>query len=112
MSPLIPLPHLCLPDHGRHPLNLQPLRGQPGMISATHKPKVSAPAPRRARATRVPTGVEMYFEDINRTPLLNAREERALAERVAQGDYVARDQMVRANLRLVVNIARRYVGRG
>lgn len=60
----------------------------------------------------VPSVVELYFDDINRTPLLNAREERALALRILGGDLEARDLMVQANLRLVVNIARKYMGRG
>lgn len=54
----------------------------------------------------------MYFREINRTPLLGARAEKEVARRVVAGDPAARDEMVRANLRLVVNIARHYVGRG
>lgn len=53
-----------------------------------------------------------YLGEIDRTPLLSAKEERELAKRVLHGDVEARDQMVRANLRLVVNIARGYVGKG
>jgi RNA polymerase primary sigma factor len=56
--------------------------------------------------------LQLYLQDINATPLLSAEEERTLADRVAQGDPFARDQMVRANLRLVVNIARGYLGKG
>src|SRR5262249_45633116 len=55
---------------------------------------------------------ETYLRDINKTPLLSAAEERELAYRVEEGDGPARDAMVRANLRLVVNIARAYLGRG
>src|SRR5262249_54850830 len=44
--------------------------------------------------------------------LLNAEEEKELAHRIARGDKLARDRMVRANLRLVVNIARGYIGKG
>jgi len=54
----------------------------------------------------------LYLCEINETPLLSATEERALAERIAQGDPSARDHLVRANLRLVVNIARGYLGKG
>src|SRR5205814_6603068 len=46
------------------------------------------------------------------TPLLSAEDERQLAYRVEDGDSEARDHMVRANLRLVVNIARGYLGKG
>jgi RNA polymerase primary sigma factor len=53
-----------------------------------------------------------YFRDINDIPCLNAEEEKGLAGRVKEGDCEARDQMVRANLHLVVNIARGYLGRG
>jgi RNA polymerase primary sigma factor len=56
--------------------------------------------------------LQIYLQDINNTPLLSSAEERELAERVAQGDPEAREHMVKANLRLVVNIARGYLGRG
>lgn len=56
--------------------------------------------------------LQIYLHDINDTPLLSADEERGLAERVAMGDPFARDHMVKANLRLVVNIARGYLGKG
>jgi RNA polymerase primary sigma factor len=56
--------------------------------------------------------LQIYLHDINNTPLLSAAEERDLAGRVALGDPFARDHMVKANLRLVVNIARGYLGKG
>jgi RNA polymerase primary sigma factor len=56
--------------------------------------------------------LETYLREINETPLLSADEEKELAYRIEDGDTEARDQMVRANLRLVVNIARGYVGKG
>jgi RNA polymerase primary sigma factor len=56
--------------------------------------------------------LETYLRDINETPLLRDEEEKALAYRIEDGDTEARDHLVRANLRLVVNIARKYVGRG
>jgi RNA polymerase primary sigma factor len=56
--------------------------------------------------------LEAYLSEINETPLLNAQEERELAYRIEDGDSEARDHMVRANLRLVVNIARGYTGAG
>jgi RNA polymerase primary sigma factor len=56
--------------------------------------------------------LQIYLQDINGTPLLSAAEERTLAGRVAEGDPRAREHMVRANLRLVVNIARGYIGKG
>jgi RNA polymerase primary sigma factor len=59
-----------------------------------------------------PESLECYFRAIDETPLLTAREEKALARRVRQGDRWAREQMIRANLRLVVKIARAYTGKG
>jgi RNA polymerase primary sigma factor len=56
--------------------------------------------------------LETYLREINETALLTAEGERELATRIGQGDTRARDHMVRANLRLVVNIARGYTGKG
>ncbi|OUT57186.1 MAG: RNA polymerase subunit sigma [Rhodopirellula sp. TMED11] len=56
--------------------------------------------------------LEMYLREINETALLTAQEELQLAARIEQGDVEARDRMVRANLRLVVNISRGYTGKG
>lgn len=53
-----------------------------------------------------------YFNEIGLIPLLDVPRERALAERVVAGDAEARRQMIEANLRLVVAVARSYVGRG
>ena len=67
----------------------------------------------KSQANRgVQTPLEIYLREINETPLLNAQDERELAKSIAQGDARARDHMVRANLRLVVNIARGYAGKG
>ncbi len=59
-----------------------------------------------------PATLDTYLREINQTSLLNAQEESDLAYRVEEGDHAARDHMVRANLRLVVNIARSYIGKG
>jgi RNA polymerase primary sigma factor len=53
-----------------------------------------------------------YLTEIDRTPLLSAAGERELAARIAEGDVEARDELARANLRLVVSIARQYSNRG
>src|SRR3954462_14792984 len=68
--------------------------------------------PRRLRNDSVQSPLETYLREINETPLLNAEQERQLAYRIEDGDSEARDRMVRANLRLVVNIARNYIGKG
>src|SRR5579885_1362518 len=68
--------------------------------------------PRRQRSESVQSPLETYLREINETPLLNADMEKELAYRIEKGDNEARDQMVRANLRLVVNIARSYTGKG
>ena len=68
--------------------------------------------PRRQRGPSVQSPLETYLREINETPLLSAEDERQLAYRIERGDNEARDRMVRANLRLVVNIARGYAGRG
>ncbi|MGL4464284.1 MAG: sigma-70 family RNA polymerase sigma factor [Planctomycetia bacterium] len=60
----------------------------------------------------VQSPLETYLREINTTPLLTADQEKQLAHRIRVGDGMARDQMVRANLRLVVNIAREYTGKG
>ena len=66
----------------------------------------------RARSTAAQSPLETYLREINETALLSAAEELELAGQIAQGDVHARDRMVRANLRLVVNIARGYTGKG
>jgi len=56
--------------------------------------------------------VRMYLKEIGRVPLLMAEEEIELAKRIEQGDEDAKRRLAEANLRLVVSIAKRYVGRG
>ena len=56
--------------------------------------------------------VRLYLREIGKIPLLSSEEELALANRVVAGDKEAKDQMAEANMRLVVSIAKRYVGRG
>jgi RNA polymerase primary sigma factor len=56
--------------------------------------------------------VRLYLREIGKIPLLTAEEELELAHRVVAGDKKAKDKMAEANMRLVVSIAKRYVGRG
>src|SRR4249920_2425883 len=70
------------------------------------------PTTRRRPSSAVQSPLETYLREINETALLNAAQEQELAIAIGQGDVKARDRMVRANLRLVVNIARGYTGKG
>ena len=65
-----------------------------------------------AEGINIDDPVKVYLKEIGRVPLLTAEEEVDLAVRMAQGDEYARKRLSEANLRLVVSIAKRYVGRG
>lgn len=56
--------------------------------------------------------VKVHLKEIGRIPLLSAEEEIQLAEKISSGDQYARDRLIEANLRLVVSIAKHFVGRG
>ncbi|MFM7037046.1 MAG: RNA polymerase sigma factor RpoD/SigA [Planctomycetaceae bacterium] len=77
-------------------------------MTQTSKKKRSAPI----SSSRLQTPLETYLREINQTALLTAQDEKDLSNRISAGDAAARDRMVRANLRLVVNIARGYTGKG
>jgi RNA polymerase primary sigma factor len=85
-----------------------------GTLTPTHPLTKGLPMPRllshKSRPAQSP--LETYLREINETPLLKAEEERELAYRIEKGDSEARDHLVRANLRLVVNIARGYGDKG
>jgi RNA polymerase primary sigma factor len=70
------------------------------------------PKTRRRPLASVQSPLETYLREINETSLLSADDEHELAVAIGGGDVQARDRMVRANLRLVVNIARGYTGKG
>jgi len=59
----------------------------------------------------VPDAVQMYLKEIGKTPLLKKEEEKELAKRSEKGDEEARQRLMKANLRLVVSIAKRYINR-
>ncbi|MBQ1401220.1 MAG: RNA polymerase sigma factor RpoD [Firmicutes bacterium] len=65
-----------------------------------------------SKGVAVDDPVRMYLKEIGKVPLLTADEEKELAKRMEQGDEKAKQQLCEANLRLVVSIAKRYVGRG
>ena len=75
------------------------------MTQTTRKKRTISPS-------RLQTPLETYLREINETALLTADDEKVLSNRISDGDAAARDRMVRANLRLVVNIARGYTGKG
>ncbi|MEK7133124.1 MAG: sigma-70 family RNA polymerase sigma factor [Patescibacteria group bacterium] len=58
-----------------------------------------------------PDSIQMYLREIGNIPLLKGDEERELAKRIERGDPDAKNKLVQANLRLVVSIAKRYIGR-
>ena len=92
-----------------------PAASQPPISPSSFVIRSFALMPRRRcqpSSSAVQNPLETYLRDINATALLTADDEKRLARAIAQGDALARDHMVRANLRLVVNIARGYSNRG
>ena len=85
--------------------------GEAGAAGA--KPAEDA-VPRLDLSVRMPTNdpVRMYLKEIGKVPLLTAEEEVSLARRIERHDRDAKRELIEANLRLVVSIAKRYVGRG
>jgi RNA polymerase primary sigma factor len=84
----------------------------PDLELAEEFDRVFAKIPIRKRERREVSLLECYIREINKTALLSGDEEKELAHRIEAGDNEARHRMVRANLRLVVSIARAYIGRG
>ena len=85
---------------------------------ALPEPAVIAETPEEEIDISVPEGisiddpVRMYLKEIGKVPLISADEEIELAKRMEEGDVEAKKRLSEANLRLVVSIAKRYVGRG
>ncbi|MDH6364948.1 RNA polymerase primary sigma factor [Enterococcus sp. PF1-24] len=90
--------------------------GEPSVHSLKKDEKTAVKA--QQEDLSAPTGVKindpvrMYLKEIGRVPLLSAEEEVALALKIEEGDQEAKQRLAEANLRLVVSIAKRYVGRG
>ncbi|MBI5491542.1 MAG: sigma-70 family RNA polymerase sigma factor [Deltaproteobacteria bacterium] len=79
---------------------------------AERKPSRRANVERDEKEKGSSDSISFYFSSISKHRLLTAGEEKELAARIANGDSEARKEMIEANLRLVVNIARRYINRG
>ncbi len=62
-------------------------------------------------SSRWPDSIQMYLKEISKVGFLTAKEEKELSKRIEKNDIVAKQRLVRANLRLVVSIAKKYVGR-
>src|SRR3989337_3874064 len=67
---------------------------------------------RESRESFSTDSVKFYFNSIKKYQLLTPKEEKLLAKKISKGDHLARSRMIEANLRLVVNIAKRYINRG
>ncbi len=84
-------------------------------VEVIERDEAPGPAPRRELDLAVEPSMDslrLYLREIGRVELLTAGEEVALAKRIERGDMEAKAQMVEANLRLVVSIAKSYLGRG
>ncbi|WP_373751530.1 RNA polymerase sigma factor RpoD [Weissella soli] len=92
-------------------------KGEPSVRALNNK-KTTLTEKELKQSADAPTGmkindpVRMYLKEIGRVSLLTGAEEVTLAERIEQGDDSAKQELAEANLRLVVSIAKRYVGRG
>lgn len=89
-----------------------PIRGEesaPGPLRQGHRP---SPRARRRTAISAERCLETYLQEINEVALLTPEQERELGHRVQSGDLEAREHLIRANLRLVVSIAKIYADRG
>jgi RNA polymerase primary sigma factor len=84
-----------------------------------HPPHEQLPTPEEEKGPKLDLSVEpsldslrLYLREIGKVPLLTADQEVYLAKRIERGDMAAKTQMIEANLRLVVSIAKSYLGRG
>jgi RNA polymerase primary sigma factor len=112
--------HAYLDEHGIDVVEAdgRPARSEAGSIEAGAQ-RAAAPDPEQRKKVEVDLTVEpsldslrLYLRSIGRVNLLTAEQEVLLARRIERGDMTAKQQMIEANLRLVVSIAKSYLGRG
>ena len=87
-------------------------QSEAGARAATLSEEVERPRRPVAAVEQTTDSLQLFLKDIGRVPLLTAADEVRLAKRIELGDQAAKQQMVEANLRLVVSIAKGYRGRG
>jgi RNA polymerase primary sigma factor len=81
-------------------------------IHDTEKPAIRKSRIKPSSGAITTDSVKMYLNEISKTRLLTAAEEVQLAKRIEKGDRAAKDRLIQSNLRLVVSIARKFIGRG
>jgi RNA polymerase primary sigma factor len=113
--------HAFLDDQGIDVVEAdgRPARSEAGSVEARAQAVSGDPAPEQRKKVEIDLTVEpsldslrLYLRSIGRVNLLTAEQEVALARRIERGDMLAKQQMIEANLRLVVSIAKAYLGRG
>lgn len=99
-------------DENAEPRRLDPVEGEDSSEDAEFEELAPRLNNRRARTHEELDATRLYLSEIGFAPLLTAEEEVHFARRARQGEEAARKRMIESNLRLVVKIARRYLGRG
>lgn len=105
-------------EEGEEIEDVEDVLDEEGDSDDPHETTDERPAPKPKKKKHKQSGpksldtIKIYLREISQIPLLTAKEEIALAKKVSKNDARAREQMIEANLRLVVSIAKRYLNRG